>query len=140
MAFKKYDLDLTTDFYNLFNPFDWDKPSYAFTRDEKDMKPYSIINGKDTITIVHNVLGIDKKDLKLSKEIENHHIYIVIEGKTTDEITGKEYTINSRFSVDDSQLNMKRIESTMRNGLLYVTIPYKEKDKLEEGSVTIEIK
>lgn len=139
MALKKYDLDLAN-LYNWFNPFDWDKSSYAFARDEKDMKPYSIINGKDTITIVHNVLGIDKKDLKLSKRVENHYIYIVIEGKTTDEITGKEYTINSRFSVDDSQLNMKRIESTMRNGLLYITIPYKEAEKPENSSVTIEIK
>lgn len=130
------DLDLVD---LLFNPFDWDRSFYKFNREEKDMNPYSIVNTKDTITVVHNVLGINKEDLKLSKKVENHNTFIVIEGKTKDAITGKEYTINSRFSIDDSQLDMTKVESSMRNGLLYITIPYK-KAKAEPKEVRIEIK
>ena len=45
------------------NPFDWDKDFYKFMRYEKDMHPYSVIKNKDgSITIVHNVLGLDKKE------------------------------------------------------------------------------
>lgn len=119
----------------LFNPFDWDRSFYNFNRDEKDMHPYSLINEDSKFTIVHNVLGINKEDLKLSKKIENHNTFIVIEGKTKDDITGKEYSINSRFSIDDSQLDMSKAESTMKNGLLYITIPYKAQEEEEKESI-----
>lgn len=122
----------------IFNPFDWDKGFYNFSRDEKDMHPYSIINGENEITIIHNVLGINKEDLKLSKKVENHNTFIVIEGKTKDDITGKEYSINSRFSIDDSQLDMSKAESTTKNGLLYITIPYNKAKEEEESIIKIQ--
>lgn len=117
----------------MFNPFGWDRANYKFARDEKDMHPYSIINTKDRIIIVHNILGIDKKDLKLSKKVENHTTFLTIVGQTTDEITGKEYKINSRFTMNESELDLSKVECNMKNGLLYITIPYKkEEEKIEK--------
>lgn len=113
----------------LFEPLDWDKKSYRFNRGEKDMNPYSIYNTEKSTTIVHNVLGVDKKDLKLTKKTENGVAYILIEGKTKDAITGKEYSISSRFALDDTQLDLSNISSTMSNGLLYIIIPAKTKIK-----------
>lgn len=116
----------------LFEPFDWDKKSYKFNREEKDMHPYSIIkNDKETI-ITHNVLGINKEDLKLTRKNENGDSYIVIEGKTKDELTNKEYSVSSRFALDESQLNLSGIKSSVKNGLLYIVIPNKKDEKLKK--------
>mgnify|MGYP003481258011 CR=1 FL=1 len=65
------DKDLDCIISNFINPFDWDKTLYKFNRAEKDMNPYSIVNKKDEVIIVHNILGIDKKDLpKLINKLE----------------------------------------------------------------------
>ena len=58
----------------LDGPFTWDKNAYKFNRTEKDMHPYSVVDGKETLVIVHNVLGVDKKDLKLTIKNENGKI------------------------------------------------------------------
>lgn len=116
----------------LFEPFDWDKKSYKFNREEKDMHPYSIIkNDKETI-ITHNILGINKEDLKLTRKNENGDSYIVIEGKTKDELTNKEYSVSSRFALDESQLDLSGIKSSVKNGLLYIVIPNKKDKKLKK--------
>lgn len=121
----------------LFEPFDWDKKSYKFNREEKDMHPYSIIkNDKETI-ITHNVLGINKEDLKLTRKNENGDSYIVIEGKTKDELTNKEYSVSSRFALDESQLDLSGIKSNIKNGLLYIIIPNKKDKKLKEEQIEI---
>lgn len=114
------------DIFDLFlnTPLDWDKKSYKFNRDEKDMHPYSIINLEDKSIIVHNVVGIDKKDLKIKLEREGGNAYIVIDGKSKDEITKKVYSVSSRFAIDYTQLDIKKATSTMNNGLLYITIPF----------------
>lgn len=128
-----------TDLLDLIIPaFDWDKEFYTFNRDEKDMHPYSIINDKTSTTIVHNVLGIDKKDLKLSCEKEGGNVFIVIKGQSIDEITKKKYSINSRFAIDPSQLDLTTIKSTVKNGLLYITIPAKV-EKEENKKIEIKI-
>lgn len=114
------------DIFDLFlnTPFDWDKKSYKFNRDEKDMHPYSIINHEDKSIIVHNIVGINKKDLKIRLEKEAGNAFIVIEGRTKDEITNKVYSVSSRFAIDYTQLDIKKATSTMNNGLLYITIPF----------------
>lgn len=122
----------------LFEPLDWDKKSYKFNREEKDMHPYSIYNGEKSTIIVHNILGINKEDLKLTKRSENGKTFIVIEGKTKDTITNKEYSISSRFALDSSQLDLSNITSATKNGLLYITIPVKKEEKTKEIE-TIEI-
>ena len=129
-----FDFDLD----NLFNSFDWDRKNYKFSRDEKDMHPYSVINNKKETIIVHNVLGVDKKDLKISLSKENGNTYILIEGKSVDSLTQKEYSISSRFAIDTTQLDIKKITSTMKNGLLYITIPLKPEEKSENIKIEIQ--
>ena len=129
-----FDFDLD----NLFNSFDCDRKNYKFNRDEKDMHPYSVINNKKETIIVHNVLGVDKKDLKISLNKENGNTYILIEGKSVDSLTQKEYSISSRFAIDTTQLDIKKITSTMKNGLLYITIPLKPEEKSENIKIEIQ--
>src|SRR5699024_4023334 len=70
------------DIYDMFDflvNFDWDKNFYKFTRDEKDMYPYSVNENEDnSVTIVHNVLGLNKEDLKLSTKIADGKGWIII--------------------------------------------------------------
>lgn len=120
--------DLNLDFLDEIVPFDWDKNSYKFNRAEKDMHPYSTLNNGKEVIITHNILGIDKKDLKISKEIENGKSFITIQGKTKDTITGKEYSIDSRFNIDESTLDFSNVKAKTQNGLLYITIPIKKKE------------
>lgn len=121
----------------ILSPFNWDKNSYWFNRDEKDMNPYSIKTTKENITIVHNVLGINKDDLNVSIKTENRVPYIVIEGKTKDAITEKEYSINSRFSIDEAQMDLSKTYLAMNNGLLYITIPFKKSKVAQDKKLEI---
>ena len=107
-----FDFNLDDLFNAIDMPLDWDKKAYMFNRDEKDMHPQSIVNLKDKTIITHNILGIDKKDLKLSLTRENGNAYILIEGKTIDELTKKTYSVSSRFAIDESQLDLSKISST----------------------------
>lgn len=127
------------DFSDIFDILDWDKKNYRFNREEKDMHPFSVKNTKETSTIIHNVLGINKEDIKLTLLKENGNTYISIEGKSKDEITGKEYSVSSRFAIDGTQLELKKITSTMKNGLLYITIPFK-KAEVSKENIQINIK
>lgn len=132
----------STDMLNLLvNPFDWDKEFYRFNRWEKDMNPYSIKydDEKHQAILSHNVLGINKEDLSISIKKENGRTYLVISGKTKDEITEKEYAINSRFALDEDSYDTDKIDATIKNGLVYITIPYKLEVK-KDNTKTIEIK
>lgn len=126
------------DFFNLIleDPFTWDKNSYKFNRSEKDMHPYSVVDSKDVLIIVHNVLGIDKKDLKLTIKNEKNKTVLTIEGKTKDVITTKEYSVSSKFDLAADQLDLTKISSQLNNGLLYITIV---KKKIEPQTKTIDI-
>lgn len=124
----------------FFEPFDWDKKGYRFNRKEKDMAPYSILKNKDSMIIVHNILGIDKKDITLTRKIENGEYFICIEGKTIDGITKQEYSVNSRFRVDANIYDLAEIKSTAQNGLLYIEIKNKKPAKAEKLEERIIIK
>lgn len=127
--FNDEDLNVLID--TMF-PLDWDKKTYKFNRNEKDMHPYNLHNDKDKTIITHNILGINKEDLKIKKEVENGISYLIISGKTIDDITGKEYSINSRFALDDKALDLSKISATSKNGLLYITIPTLKEIKKKE--------
>ena len=129
------DFDILID--NLFPQFDWDKKSYKFNRDEKDMHPYSIKTKEKEVLITHNILGIDKKDLKITNESENGTTFILIKGKTKDTITDKEYSVDSRFALDETQLDLSEIKATAKNGLLYITIPKRKELKKETKNIEI---
>ena len=132
MSISMYDL--------LVNPLGWDKDFYRFDRFEKDMNPYSIkYNQEEGKAILsHNILGIDKKDLSIAIKPENGRNYLVISGKTVDEVTNKEYSINSRFYISEDY-DTDKIEAEAKNGLVYITIPYK-KEVLKDKTKTINVK
>ncbi len=134
---KDFEKDLDVLIDAIF-PLDWDKKNYKFNREEKDMHPYSIKNEEKQTIITHNILGIDKKDLKITNESENGKTFISIKGKTKDEITGKEYSIDSRFSLNVDEVDLSGIKATAKNGLLYIIIPTKKKE-LKKESKNIEI-
>lgn len=123
----------------LVSPFDWDKEFYKFNRWEKDMNPYSIKYDKENGKVImsHNILGIDKKDLSVTVKPENGKNYLVISGKTVDEVTGKEYSVNSRFYISNDY-DVDKMKAEARNGLVYITIPYK-KEVLEDKTKVINV-
>lgn len=131
-----FDRDLI---HSFFEPFNWDKSLYKFTREEKDMNPYSITTNENTTIIVHNVVGLNKEDLTLTRKSEDGIVYLVIEGETKDAITGKKYSVYSRFALDENQLDTGKISSTMQNGLLYISIPLREQTQ-DLDNIVIEIK
>lgn len=122
----------------LFNPFAWNKEVYQFNRLEKDMKPYSVHKNDNGVTLVHNVVGVDKKDLSVKLIEENGMSKLVIEGETepsTDSPKSK-YSVHSEFILDNNK-KIEDISSKLENGLLYITIKYEEP---KEGSIkTIDI-
>ena len=99
------------------------------------MAPYSVYNRKDEVIVVHNVLGINKEDLKIITKSENHENYITIAGKTVDAVTGKEYSINSTFTFDDSKVDMSTAKCSMNNGLLYITMKYKKEEVKKKENI-----
>ena len=121
------------------NLFDFDRHFYFFNRDEKDMHPYDIIRKKDALVLTHNVCGMNKEDLKINIKTENLKHYIVIAGTSKDEVTNKTYSINSRFSFNPDEIEVSKAKSEMKNGLLYITIPYKAKEEQSEDSIQIDI-
>lgn len=123
----------------LVSPFDWDKEFYRFNRWEKDMNPYSIKYDKENGKVImsHNILGIDKKDLSVTVKPKNGKNYLVISGKTVDEVTGKEYSVNSRFYISNDY-DVDKMKAEARNGLVYITIPYK-KEVLEDKTKVINV-
>lgn len=126
--------------FNAFDDlFDFDRHFYFFDRDEKDMHPYDVIRKEDALILTHNVCGMNKEDLSLSIKTENSKHYIVINGTSKDEVTGKSYSINSRFSYDPEEIDVYKAKSEMKNGLLYITIPYKSKEEKKETNLKIKI-
>lgn len=117
--------------------FDFDRNYYNFRRNEKDMAPYSIIRQRDKgkTILVHNILGINKEDLNVTVNTENSHKILYISGETKDEITGQSYSVNSKFTLRNTE-NIDSISSECKNGLLYIIINNKVADeKVNEGSI-----
>ena len=117
----------------LFNPFAWNKEVYQFNRLEKDMKPYSVHKNDNGVTLVHNVVGVDKKDLSVRLIEENGMSKLVIEGETEPSLDSpkSKYSVHSEFILDNNK-KIEDISSKLENGLLYITIKYEEPT---EGSI-----
>ena len=120
--------------------FDFDRHFYFFNRDEKDMHPYDVVRKNNSIVITHNVLGIEKEDLKITVRTENLKSYLMIAGTSKDKITGKTYSINSRFQYNPDEIDVSKANSELKNGILYITIPYKAKEHIDETGIEIKIK
>lgn len=110
----------------LFNFLDWDSDFYSFFRNVKDMYPYQIIRKEGKTIIIFNALGVDKKDITVDLEKSRGTDYLVIRGKTDDPIGGT-YSVNGRFVVDSNEI--KNIECECKNGLLFITINWKQPEK-----------
>lgn len=111
----------------FFNFLDWDKDFYSFTRSTKDMYPYEIIRKEKECTIVFNALGISKDNIQVTTDKVRGAEYIVISGEEKNDVTGKSYSVNGRFSVDASEINS--IEWNVKDGLLYVHVYFKQAEK-----------
>lgn len=106
----------------MFN-FDFLLDDYFFSRPVKDMTPYKVIEKNGGLTIILNTLGISSEDIEVEAESANTNgnQYLKISGKTKDDITEKEYSINIKFSV--SKL-MKSIDWESKNGLTYLYVSF----------------
>lgn len=107
--------------------FDFDTNFYRFTRNLKDMYPYEIIRKDNKATIVHNVVGLSKDDIKIEPEREGNADYLVISGEKKNEITNKIYSINSRFSVNVDEI--KDVQWEVKDGLLYIDVEFERPEK-----------
>lgn len=113
-------------FFDSFDLF-FDPNFYRFNRAVKDQAPYRIKRYDDGLILVHNVLGINPKDITVDIENDKATSYIVIRGETKDEVTNTTYDVNSRFAVNADEI--ADIQYQLRNGLLYVHIAYKQVHK-----------
>lgn len=120
------------DLFFLDDLFDFDRKFYNFVRPEKDMTPYTVVNKENKTILIHNVVGINKEDLKITTKTENGEKILYISGQTKDSVSGNEYSVNSRFKVKAQAI--KKIDCECKNGLLYVTISY---DEPNEEEITI---
>lgn len=108
---------------------DFDKEFYRFTRNLKDMYPYEIIRKDNRATIIHNVVGLSKDDIKISLEREGKIDYLVISGEKKNEITDKIYKVDSRFTINVDEITEEGIEWEVKDGLLYIYITFKKPEK-----------
>lgn len=116
---------------------DFDKEFYRFTRNLKDMYPYEIVRKDNRATIIHNVVGLSKDDIKISLEREDKIDYLVISGEKKNEITDKIYKVDSRFTINIDEIAEEGIEWEVKDGLLYIYITFK---KPETPNVKIKYK
>lgn len=107
--------------------FDFDKDFYRFTRNLKDMYPYEIIRKDNKATIVHNVVGLSKDNIKITSEREGSRDYLIISGEKKNEVTGKMYSVDSRFTINVDEI--QNIEWRVEDGLLYVDVDFKAPEK-----------
>lgn len=111
----------------LFNFIDWDRDFYSFSRGVKDMYPYEIVRRDNQSTIVFNALGISKDNCKVTFDKIKGTDYLVISGEQKNEVTGKTYSVNGRFSVDFNEI--QSVDWKVKDGLLYVNVYFKKPEK-----------
>ena len=104
------------------------------------MCPYSLIRKKDNLIMTHNVLGLEKEDLNITVTKGHAQDYLVISGSTKDKITGKTYSINSKLGYNPNEVDVTKATSELKNGILYITIPYKAKEEVPAKGIQIKIK
>lgn len=98
----------------------WDRPI-------KEVKAYRVLETDDGYQIVVNALGIDKDDIKV--EVLQNTLHI--NGKTIDEDIEFTNTVRYQFNVSKIVERLKRIQYTLKNGLLHVHLILEQKHKKE---------
>ena len=94
---------MAKDLLLLDDLFDFDRKFYTFMRPEKDMMPYTVINKENQTVLIHNVVGINKEDLKNNNtdEVENENTYLNIINN-----------IRSQYGLSNMNLNSSLDNST----------------------------
>ena len=113
----------------VFNDIFWEPKEYCYHRPIFDSKPYQLIKKDKEIIIAFNALGINADDIKVSVEKEKNVDYLVIDGETKNELTGKTYSANGKFVVDSE--NIEKIDWSAENGVLIIEVFFKEAKKPE---------
>jgi HSP20 family molecular chaperone IbpA len=109
--------------YDLF----FDKDFSSVNRLIRDSHPYQILKEEGKDVIVLNALGVSEKDIQIEvkgSDKEDRTNYLYIKGETKNEITGTDYSISNRFSLNRAKV--KEIKYECKDGLLYIDIFYKE--------------
>jgi HSP20 family molecular chaperone IbpA len=113
---------------DLFDFFNFDRPSYIFNRVTKDMTPTYMIEKDGKVFVLLNALGISKEDIQVEvKSTDNQNVqHLVVTGKTHNDVFNKDYTINMTFV---SWKPMRTVEWDAKDGLVTIVVEYDEPAK-----------
>lgn len=112
-------------FFDYDSFFNWDRPSYSFSRAVHDMYPFKLKTLKDRVVLVHNIVGIKEDDIKVEvKTTVDGRDKLIISGVTHNDVLDYDYKINSSF--DFKADDFKSITYEVKDGLLYVNLFLKE--------------
>lgn len=106
----------------MFN-FDFLLDDYFFNRPVKDMTPYKMVEKEGKLVIILNTLGISPKDIDVEVEDGTNIQFLKISGKTKNQMSDKEYSINMTFSVKKP---MESVNWQSEDGLTYLEVKFLE--------------
>lgn len=122
-------------FFNYDDFFNWDKPSYSFSRAVHDMSPYKLKTLEDKVVLVHNIVGVKEDDIKVEViTTEDGRDQLVISGVTHNDILDYDYKINSKFDIKADAF--KSVSYEVKDGLLYIYLFKKEPEPEKKLLVT----
>lgn len=98
----------------------WDRPI-------KEVKAYKVIETEKGYQIIVNALGIDKDDIEVKLLQDTLHI----NGKTVNEQLEFTNTVRYQFNVARITKNIKKVEYSLKNGLLLIDLLLEFKEKRE---------
>lgn len=105
------------DFFDLIYK-SWDRPI-------KEVKAYKVLENDNGYQIVVNALGISKDDIHV--EVMQNTLHI--NGKTVDEDIDFTNTVRYQFNVSKIVDRLKRVDYTLKNGLLHVHLILEKETK-----------
>ena len=108
--------------------FNWDKPTYTFSRSVHDMHPYSIKTLDDRVVLVHNIIGVKESDIRVNISTKDGRDQLIIEGVTHNDLLDYDYKINSKFDIKANMFT--KVEYNVQDGLLYINLFKKEPENV----------
>ena len=104
--------------------FNWDKPSYSFSRAVHDMSPYKLKDLGDKVVLVHNIVGVNEDDISVEVADNGGRTQLIISGTTHNDILNYDYKVN-----------FKSVSYEVKEGLLYIYL-YKKEQEVKALPVT----
>jgi HSP20 family molecular chaperone IbpA len=103
---------------------------YPLIEDNSDIN--KIIDKENNTVCVIDVTGFNKDEITLDIEDEftNSNLQVKAKNKQTKKIMQRTYAIGKKVDIDN-------ITSKLENGILFITLPYKEKQLSVKKSITI---